>query len=74
MLSADALAPPAAAVAALQQLDEASIWRLLLQARAGRTPVRSQIHAYLLCPTVDCEHVVWTYPVELLVVPNPDHY
>ena len=34
------MAPPATAIAALQQLDEASVWRLLLQARAGRSPVR----------------------------------
>ena len=38
-LGAEAMAPPAAAVAALRQLDEASVWRLLLQARAGRSPV-----------------------------------
>ena len=31
---------PAAALAALRQLDEASVWRLLLQARSGRSPVR----------------------------------
>ncbi len=38
-LSAEAMTPPVAAVAALRQLDEASVWRLLLQARAGRSPV-----------------------------------
>ena len=40
VLATEALAPPAAAVALLRQLDEASTWRLLLQARAGRSPVR----------------------------------
>lgn len=42
-LSAEAMAPPAAAIAALRQMDEVSVWRLLLQARSGRSPVRLRV-------------------------------
>lgn len=32
---------PAAALAALRQLDESAVWTLLLDARSGRVPVRA---------------------------------
>ena len=50
-LSAESMAVPAAALAVLRQLDEASIWRLLLQARSGRSPVNATLHP---CNFIQC--------------------
>ena len=34
---------PAAALAALRQLDDSAVWTLLLDARSGRVPVRADL-------------------------------